>query len=127
MEKNKFISELLSQPHEHLRHVKLKNILREATNDWLLAETHLTVRCQTQRREGYSTHESEPRGNTSEIRMFFTLGLQTLMDELQPQLGYVELSKKFSLVWFDLKIYEASAQVTVYFASRKKEGTIQFG
>ena len=49
--------------------------LREATNDWLLPETHLTFQCQTQRREGYSTNESRPAGNTLQIGMFYTLKL----------------------------------------------------
>ena len=31
--KHKIIYKLLTQPHKHLRHLKLKNKLREATND----------------------------------------------------------------------------------------------
>ena len=41
--------------------------------------------------EDHSTQESGPAGNTLQIGTFYTLILQTLMDELQPQLGYVEL------------------------------------
>ena len=85
--KTKIVYKLLSQPHKHLRHGKLKNKLREATNDWLLPQTHLTFLCQTQYREGHSTHESGPAGNTLQIRIFCTLILQTLMDELQPCSG----------------------------------------
>ena len=33
---NEIVYELLSQPHKHLLHGKLKNKLREATNDCLL-------------------------------------------------------------------------------------------
>ena len=33
MEETKFCHKLLSQPHKHLLHVKLKNKLRVATND----------------------------------------------------------------------------------------------
>ena len=35
-EKNKIVYKLLTQPHKHLHHRKLKNKLGEATNDWLL-------------------------------------------------------------------------------------------
>ena len=38
--KNKIAYKLLSQPHKHLRHGKLKNKDTEATNDWLLALAH---------------------------------------------------------------------------------------
>ena len=51
----------------------------------------LTFRCQTLCWEGHSTHESAgPTGNTLHIGTFNTLILQTLMDELQPQLGCVK-------------------------------------
>ena len=33
--KNKIVYKLFSQPHNYLRHGKLKNKLREATNNWL--------------------------------------------------------------------------------------------
>ena len=54
--KNKIVYKLLMQPHKHLLHGNTENKLMEATNDWLLPETHLTFRCQTQCREGHSTH-----------------------------------------------------------------------
>ena len=34
--KTKIICKFLSHAHKHLHHGKLKNKLREATNDWLL-------------------------------------------------------------------------------------------
>ena len=61
--------ESLSQPHKHLRHWKLKKILREATNGWLLPLTHPTFWCQTPCREGYYTYE--PAGNTLQIGTFY--------------------------------------------------------
>ena len=56
---------LLSQPHKHLSHGKLKKTqLREAANCWLHPWTHPTFRCQTQRMEGHTAFEPEPAGNT---------------------------------------------------------------
>ena len=50
---NKVVCKLLSQPHKHLPHVKLKTTqLREAINGWLHPWTHPAFRCQTQCREG---------------------------------------------------------------------------
>ena len=88
--KKKIVHKFLSQPHKHLRHVNLKNKLRDATKDWLLP-THLTFRWQTESTEGHSTHESGPAGNTMQFGTFYTLKLQTLMDELQQQHEYVDL------------------------------------
>ena len=94
MGKTKLLINCLRNPTSTCASEKLKNKLREASSDWLLPLTHLTLRCQTQWREGHSTHESGPAGNTLQIVTFYTLILQTLMDELQPQLGYVELWQK---------------------------------
>ena len=45
----------------------------------------------TQFREGHSTFEPGPAGNTLQIGTFNTMILQTTMDELRLHLGFVEL------------------------------------
>ena len=42
-------------------------------------------------REGHSTFEPGPAETTLQVGTFYTLILETPMDELRPQLGYVEL------------------------------------
>ena len=90
--KNNVVYKLFFQPHKHLRHRKLKKTqLREATNGWLHPWTHPAFRCPTQCKEGHSTFEPGPARNTFQIGMFYTLILQTPMDELWQQLEHVEL------------------------------------
>ena len=48
--------------------------------------TNPAFRCQTQRREGHSTFEPGPAGNTLQIGRSYTVILQTPMDELRPLL-----------------------------------------
>ena len=75
--KNKVVYKLLSQPHKHLRYGKLnKTKLMEATYGWLRLWTHPAFRCQTQCREGHSTFEPGPTGNTLKIGRFYKLILQ---------------------------------------------------
>ena len=72
--KNKIAYKLLAQPHKHLRQGKLKKTqLGEATDGWPYPWTHPAFRCQTQCREGHSTFEPGPAGNTLQIGRFYTL------------------------------------------------------
>ena len=95
--KNKIVYKLLTQPHKHLRHGKTEKQAK-GSNQRLTAP-FITFRCQTQCREGHSTHESGPAGNTLQIVLqfvlqFFTFILQALMDDLQPQHEHVEFWQK---------------------------------
>ena len=90
--KNRVVNKLLSQPHKHLCHGKLnKTQLREATNSRLHPWTHPAFGCETHCREGQSTFELGPAGYILQIGAFFNLIIQTPMDKLRSQLGYVEL------------------------------------
>ena len=85
--KNKIVYKLLLQPHKHQLHGKLKNTT-QGTNQRLTSPLNPSnVPVSTQCGEGHSTHESGHTGNTLEIGTLYTLILQTLMDELQRQLG----------------------------------------
>ena len=85
---NKSVYKLHTQPNKHLyQENRETNSGKQTTIDC----NDLTFRCHTQCKEGHSTQESGPAGNTLQIGTFYTLILLTLMDELQSQLGYVEL------------------------------------
>ena len=90
--KNKIVYKLHSQPHKHLRLGKVtKTLLSEVIASWLHPLSHPAFRCQTQLREGHSTFEPGPARSTLQIGTFYTLIVQTQMDGLRLQLGYVEL------------------------------------
>ena len=80
-EKN--VYKLLTQPHKHLLHEKTEK-QTQGSNQRLTAPWNPSnVRCKTQQQ----THEPGPAGNTLQIGTFYTLILQTLIYELQLQLG----------------------------------------
>ena len=72
--KNETVYKLLSQPLTHLRHGLLKKSqLRGTTNGWLQPWTHPAFSFQIECREGHSSFEPGPAGNTLQIGTFYTL------------------------------------------------------
>ena len=85
---------MLSQPHKHLHHWKIKKNKKLSKQPTVYCPLKTTQRFDIkhmQCREGHSTYEVGHAGNTLHIGTFYTLTPKILMHEMQHQLGYVEL------------------------------------